>query len=168
MDLRQREAIATLEEAIQLARGQPAPTSQPNQPPSVPPQQGPNLSHPPQPASPQRPEQPPVAQQDIPFQDPEYKPPSRVGQDNPQRPRQNRAGQPPLSPRHQTAVESNPPSRGKRPSTNRRHAEPGSTVRVPPRHNNAWEPTDRRRTPPGVREVRVRGGNSAISRSRHS
>ncbi|XP_062100893.1 uncharacterized protein LOC133806821 [Humulus lupulus] len=88
MDHRQRDATAALKAAIQLGRGQPAPASQPDQPPNVPPQQGPHSGHPqhhhtpPQPASPQRPEQPPATQQDIPFQDPEQQPPSRAGRDN--------------------------------------------------------------------------------------
>ncbi|XP_062085412.1 uncharacterized protein LOC133791504 [Humulus lupulus] len=96
MDRRQRDATAALEEAIQLARGQPAPASQLDQPPSTHPQQNPQLDHPqhyhnsPQPANPQRPEQPPTAQQDRSFQDPEQQPSYRAGQDNPQQQRQNR------------------------------------------------------------------------------
>ncbi|XP_062100762.1 uncharacterized protein LOC133806682 [Humulus lupulus] len=112
MDRQQRDTTAALEASIQLARGQPAPTSQPDQPPRVPPQQDPNSSHPSQPASPPRPKQPPAAQQDIPFQDPEQHPPSRAGRDNPHHQRQNRVGQPPRSPKCQTAEEPNPPSRG--------------------------------------------------------
>ncbi|XP_062086072.1 uncharacterized protein LOC133792170 [Humulus lupulus] len=115
MDRRQRDATAALEAVIQLARGQPAPTSQPDEPPSAPPQQGLDPSPPPQPTSPQRPEQHPAGQQDIPFQNPKQQPPSRAGCDNPQRQRQSRAGQPPQSPRRQTTEEPNSSSRGQHP-----------------------------------------------------
>ncbi|XP_062085601.1 uncharacterized protein LOC133791698 [Humulus lupulus] len=138
------------------------------EPPSAPPQQGPNSSHPPQLASPLRLEQPHTAQKDIPFQDLEQQPPPHTGRDNPQRQRHNRARKPPQSPRRQTADELNPPSKGQRPSANKRHAESGSAVRDHPRHNNVRGPTDQRKPPPDAREVPARGGNSATSRSRHS
>ncbi|XP_062114258.1 glutenin, low molecular weight subunit-like [Humulus lupulus] len=84
MDHQQRYATAALEAAIQLAQGQPAPASQPDQPPGAHPQQNPHSEHPqyhhnpPQPRNPQRPEQPPAAQQERPVQDPEQRPPSRA------------------------------------------------------------------------------------------
>ncbi|XP_062099895.1 uncharacterized protein LOC133805752 [Humulus lupulus] len=68
MDRRQRDATTALEASIQLARGQPAPTSQPNQPPNSHPHQNlqsyhPQYHHnPPHPRSPQRLEQPLAAQ----------------------------------------------------------------------------------------------------------
>ncbi|XP_062093613.1 transcriptional activator ptaB-like [Humulus lupulus] len=154
-----RDATAALEAAIQLARGQHAPTSQPDQPPNTHPQQNPQLDHPqhhhnpPQPANPLRLEQPPTAQQERSFQDPEQQPPSRAGQENPQQHRQYRAGQRPRSPRRRTAEEQNPPSRGQRPSASRRQVESGSAVRGPPRHNNVRGPTDQRRPPPTYRDI---------------
>ena len=52
MDRHKREAMAALEAALQLARNQAAPASQPNQPSNGPPQRGPNPSPPLQPISP--------------------------------------------------------------------------------------------------------------------
>ena len=46
MDRCQREAMAALEAALQLARNQAAPASQPDQPTNGPPQRGPNPSPP--------------------------------------------------------------------------------------------------------------------------
>ncbi|XP_062099125.1 uncharacterized protein LOC133805034 [Humulus lupulus] len=168
MDHRQRDATAALEAAIQLAQGQVALASQPDQPPNAPPQRAPNPSPPLQPASPQRLEQLPAVQQDIPIQDPEQQPPSQAGRGNPQHQRQNRAGKPPQSPRRPMVDEPNPLSRGQRPSTNRRHNESGSTVRGPPRHNNARGPIDQRRPPSNAWEMPARGGNSVTNRSRYS
>ncbi|XP_062118974.1 transcriptional activator ptaB-like [Humulus lupulus] len=89
MDCWQRDATIALEVAIQLARGQLAPTSQPNQPPSSHPQQNlqserPQYHHnPPQPRSPQGAEQPPAAQQERQAHNPDrnnkQQPPSRSG-----------------------------------------------------------------------------------------
>ena len=56
MDRCQREAMAALEAALQLARNQAALASQPDQPTDGPTQRGPNPSPPIQPSSPQRPE----------------------------------------------------------------------------------------------------------------
>ncbi|XP_062080761.1 uncharacterized protein LOC133785552 [Humulus lupulus] len=154
MDHRQRDSIASLEAAIQLARGKLAPASQPDQPPSTHPQQNPHSEHPqlhhnpPQPMHPQRPEQPLVVQQERPFQDPEQQPPSRVGRENNQKQRQNRVGQHPRSPRCQTTEEQNLPSRGQRPSGGSRQEESGSVVWGPSRHNNARGPTNQCRPPP--------------------
>ncbi|XP_062105035.1 uncharacterized protein LOC133816690 [Humulus lupulus] len=159
MDRRQRDATVTLEVAIQLARGQPAPNSQPDLTPNVPPQQGTKLSPPPQPASLQRPDQPPVAQRDIPFQNPEQQPPSRSGRENPQHQWHNTAGRPPRSPRCQTAEEPNPLNKGQRPSARKRQVESGSAIRGPPQHNNARGPTDQRRPPPDARDMLARGGD---------
>ncbi|XP_062100105.1 uncharacterized protein LOC133805979 [Humulus lupulus] len=147
MDRWQRDAMAALEAVIQLARGPAAPASQSDQPPSVPPQRAPNPSPPIQPASPQRREQPPVAQDDVPIRDPKQQPTSQASRGNPQRQRQNRVGQSPCSPRHPEDDEQNPPSRGQRPSANKRHNKSGSTVKGPPRHNNSQGPTVQRRPP---------------------
>ncbi|XP_062118493.1 uncharacterized protein LOC133832126 [Humulus lupulus] len=176
MDRRQIDATSALEVAIQLARGQPAPTSQPDQPPSSHPQQNPQLERPqyhqdpPQPRNPQGPEQPPIAQQERPVQNPdrnnEQQPPSRAGRDNVQQQRLNRAEQHPKSPRRQTAGEQNPPSRGQRPSVSRRQVDLGSVVRGPPRHSNVRGPNDQHRRSPVYRDIPTgREGNSAYSRS---
>ena len=159
MDRRQRDAMAALEAALQLARNQAAPASQPDQPLNGPPQRGPNPSPPIQPSRPQRPEQPPMPQDDVPLRDPEAQPPSQAGRGNPPQPRQNKAGQPPRSPRCHRGDEPNPQSRGPHPSGNRRNSETGSAVRGPPRHDNARGPTDQRRPPFNAREVPARGGN---------
>ncbi|XP_062119176.1 uncharacterized protein LOC133832914 [Humulus lupulus] len=90
MDRRQRDATASLEVAIQLARGQPVPASQLDLPPNTHPEQNSHSEHPqyhhnpPQPRNPQRPKQPPATQQERPVQDPEQRPPSRAGRDNAQ------------------------------------------------------------------------------------
>ncbi|XP_062113713.1 transcriptional activator ptaB-like [Humulus lupulus] len=138
IDRRQRDDTAALVTAIQLARGQLAPASQPNQPTSTHPQQNPHSElpqhqhNPPQPMHPQRQEQPLAAQQERPFQNPEQQPTSRAGRENTQQQRQNRAGQHPRSPRCQTVEEQNPPSSGQRPSGGRRQVESGSVIRGPP------------------------------------
>ncbi|XP_062118734.1 glutenin, low molecular weight subunit-like [Humulus lupulus] len=153
MDRQQRDVNVALEAAIQLARGQPAPASQPDQPPITHPQQNPHSEHPqyhhnpPQPRNPQGPEQPPVAQQERPVQNPEQQPPSRVDRDNSQQQRQNRVEQLPRSPRCQTAEEKNPPSMGQRPSGDRRQADSGFAVKGPPRHSNVRGPTNQLRPP---------------------
>ena len=70
VDRRQSEAMAAFEAALQLARNQAAPASQPDQPANGQPQRGPNPSPSIQPSSPQRPEQPQMPRDDVPL-DPE-------------------------------------------------------------------------------------------------
>ncbi|XP_062080684.1 glutenin, low molecular weight subunit-like [Humulus lupulus] len=81
MDRRHRDATTALEAAIHFTRGHAAPASQPDQPPRASPQRAPNPSPPIQPTSPQRSEQPPVSQDDVPIRDPEQQPPSQRNSD---------------------------------------------------------------------------------------